>query len=166
MERPNLAPGEGVGRQGAYVVLCLDALRIALPLSVVERVVQAVALSLLPGAPDIVLGVLNLQGRLVPVFDPRRRFGLSARTLGPGDRIVVARAGQRPVALLADAVEGVEDCAATDWVDAARLLPGLDLVAGVVRRADGLLLVHDLERFLSLDEAARLDAALAARART
>ena len=37
-------------------------------------------------------------------------------------------------------------------------------IAGVVRRPDGVLLVHDVRSFLSTDEHAVLEAALAARA--
>lgn len=150
------------GLSGPYAVLCLDAVRIALQLAVVERVVQAAELSPLPGAPEIVLGLLNLQGRVIPAFDLRRRFGLPARAMVPGDHIVVARARRRTVALLADAVAGVSACTEAERIDARDILPGLTLVAGVVRRDDGLLLVHDLESFLSLDEAAQLDAAMAA----
>jgi len=162
MEYQGHVRGEDAGSRGPYVVLGVDALRVALPLPSVERVVQAVALSHLPGAPGIVLGVLNLQGRLIPVVDLRRRFGLPARELALSDHIVVAHVRQRTVALVADAVSGVSVCAEPDWVDAGQVLPGLDLIDGLVRQDDGLLLVHDLDRFLSLAEAARLDAALAA----
>lgn len=154
--------GEGSLDSVAHVVLRLDELCIALPLAAVERVIQAVALTPLPGAPDIVLGVLNLQGRIIPVFNLRRRLGLAERALALNDHIVIARARRRPAALVADKVSGVTACTETDWVDAARILPRLDHVAGVVRRDDGLLLVHDLDRFLSLDEEAGLEAALAA----
>lgn len=145
------------------MVLELDAVRVALPLAVVERVIQAVALSYLPGAPEIVLGVLNLQGRVIPVVNLRRRLGLPERAQALSDHIVIAQARRRSVALVVDAVSGVTDCAGPDWIDAARILPGLELVDGVLRQDDGLLLVHDLDRFLSLDEAASLDTAMAAR---
>lgn len=162
MEASERGQGEGSSNRGPYVILCVDASRIALPLPVVERVIQAVELTHLPGAPDIVLGVLNLQGRVIPVFNLRRRFGLAERALALSDHIVIARARRRPVALVADTVSGVTACAEPDWIDAARILPRLDHVAGVVRRDDGLLLVHDLDRFLSLDEEAGLEAALVA----
>lgn len=160
MEHPYLDQGEDPGRKGAYVVLCLDASRIALPLVRVERVIQAIEPSHLPGAPDIVLGVLNLQGRVIPLVDLRRRLGLPERALALSDHIVIASTRQRPVALVADTVSGVIDGADLDWVEPAQVLPRLDLIAGIVRRDDGLLLVHDLDRFLSLDEAARLEAAM------
>jgi purine-binding chemotaxis protein CheW len=44
--------------------------------------------------------------------------------------------------------------------EAAQILPALDYVEGVVKLREGMLLIHDLERFLSLDEETTLDQAL------
>lgn len=147
-----------------YVVLDFDALRIALPLSVVERVIRAVYVTPLPGAPAIVSGVANLQGRVIPVVNMRRRFRLPEREMALTDRLVIAHTAQRAVALVADSVSGVIEHAAPDRVDAETILPGLEYVDGVVKLDDGLILIHDLGRFLSLDEAEALDQAMAAAA--
>ncbi|OZA27334.1 MAG: chemotaxis protein CheW [Hydrogenophilales bacterium 17-61-9] len=147
-----------------YVVLDFDDLRIGLPLSGVERVVRAVYVTPLPGAPAIVSGVVNVQGRVIPVVDMRRRFRLPQREMALTDRLVIAHAGQRTVALAADSVSGVVQHAAPDRVDAETLLPGLDYIDGVVKLDDGLILIHDLARFLSLDEADALDQAMASAA--
>lgn len=143
------------------LVLDFDDLRIGLPLSGVERVIRAVYVTPLPGAPAVVSGVMNVHGRLVPVFNMRRRFRLPQREMALTDRLVIAHAGQRAVALTADSVSGVIRHAAPDRVDAETLLPGLEYVKGVVKLDDGLILIHDLARFLSLDEADALDRAMA-----
>ncbi len=54
----------------------------ALPLSVVERVLPMVAVSPLPHAPSIALGVINLHGQIIPVLDIRRRLGFPTRDYG------------------------------------------------------------------------------------
>ena len=144
-----------------YVVLCLDELRIALPLSVVERVIRAVYLTPLPGAPDIVLGAVNVQGRVIPVVNMRRRFRLEDRQIALTDRLVIAHTTQRPVALVADAVSGVLEYPEPALVDAENILPGLEYVDGVAKLEDGLILIHNLNRFLSLDEESALEHAMA-----
>lgn len=146
------------------VILGFDALRIGLPLSGVERVIRAVYVTPLPGAPDIVSGVMNVHGRLIPVVNMRRRFRLPEREMALTDRLVIAHTAQRAVALVAGWVSGVIEHAAPDRVDAETILPGLEYVDGVVKLDDGLILIHDLERFLSLDEAEALDQAMAAAA--
>ncbi|MDZ5648651.1 chemotaxis protein CheW [Nitrospirillum sp. BR 11828] len=133
-----------------------------LPLAMVERAVRAVAVTPLPGAPGLVRGVINLQGQVVPVMDVRRRFGLDSRPLSLSDHMIVARGPYRTVVLLVDSVVGTVAAAPIDWVSAQGLVPGTDdAIVGVVRLSDGLLLIHDLDRFLSAAEEEQLSAALA-----
>ena len=142
------------------VVFWLGELRYALPLAVVERVVQAVELTPLPGAPDLVRGVINVQGRIVPVFDTRRRFALPERDIRLADHMVLARTAARTVVLLVDSVEGLLQCAASDATPVAQVWPGIGLIAGVVKRSDGLILIDDLDAFLSADEQRAMEQAL------
>lgn len=144
-----------------YVVLCLDELRIGLPLAIVERVIHAVYITPLPSAPDIVLGVVNIQGRVIPVVNIRRRFRLEDRQIALTDRLVIAHTAHRPVALVADAVSAVLEYPEPALVDAENILPGLEYVDGVAKLEDGLILIHNLNRFLSLDEESALEHAMA-----
>ena len=143
------------------VVFRLDDLRYALPLAMVERVVQAVDITPLPRAPDVVRGAINVRGRIVPVFDTRKRFGLPERDIRLEDQMVLAKTSARTVALLVDTVEGLLQCENSDVTPAGQVWPGIGQVAGVVKRPDGLILIHDLDAFLSADEHGALELALA-----
>ncbi|OYW19683.1 MAG: chemotaxis protein CheW [Burkholderiales bacterium 12-64-5] len=138
-------------------------MRVALPLSFVERVVRAVYLTPLPGAPEIVLGVVNLAGRIIPAVNMRRRFRLPEREIALTDQLVIAHTARRSVALVTDTVDGISEYAEPDIVDAETILPGLEYIEGVVKLGDGLVLIHNLDRFLSLEEAVSLDRAMAMR---
>ena len=142
------------------VAFSLEGQGYALPLASVERVLPAVALTPLPEAPAIVLGLLNLGGRVVPVVNIRRRFRLPERGVELADRLIVARTARRTLALLVDTVSGVIEVAPEIVTMVEDVLPGLTHVRGVVRVSTGLILVHDLETCLSLDEAVALDEAL------
>ena len=146
--------------QSRVAVFTLGDQRYALPLSTVERVVRVVEVTPLPQAPDIVLGVVNVQGRVVPVVNLRRRFRLPERAIALTDQLVIAHTTRRPVALVVDAVTGVLEYSAREAVGARDIVPGMEYVEGVVKLADGLVLIHDLDRFLSLDEATALDRAI------
>lgn len=141
-------------------VFTLDNQRYALPLSASERVVRMVAITPLPNAPDIILGVVNFHGRVVPVINMRRRFGLPEREISLQDQLVIAHTARRPVALVADAVLDVIACAAQSLIAAEDILAKVDYVDGVVKLADGLILIHDLDKFLSLEEEETLDQVL------
>ncbi|MBI3995194.1 MAG: purine-binding chemotaxis protein CheW [Nitrospirae bacterium] len=142
------------------VIFTLDDKRYALSLFAVERVLRIVEIVPLPKAPEIVLGVVNIQGQIVPVFDVRKRFCLPQREMSLSDQLIVARTSRRAVALLADTVGGVIEYPEQKTVPAEMILPGLDYVKGVAKLDDGLILIHDLETFLSLPEDNALENAL------
>ncbi len=143
------------------VLFALDEQPCALPLRVVERVVRAVAITPVPTAPPIVLGVINVRGAVLPVVDVRRRFHQPARELDPSHRFILARTATRRVVLIVDAVTGVRVLADHQVTSADRALPFAPHLRGVARMEDGLALIYDLDRFLSLDEERALDASLA-----
>ncbi len=142
------------------MVFRLDAQGYALHLSVVEKVVRAVEITPLPKAPEIVVGVVNWRGRVVPVVNMRARFGLTAREIDLADRFIFARTGKRVVALIADSVDGVISRSREDILSPERIVPGIEYIDGVAKLEDGLLLIHDLDKFLSLEEENGLDRAL------
>ncbi|WAC04829.1 MAG: chemotaxis protein CheW [Methanoregula sp.] len=141
------------------LVFTLDEQRYGLELPVVERVFPMVEVTPLPKSPDIVLGIINVRGSLVPVFDIRRRFGCSERECGISDQLILASTKKRRVALPVDTVQGVVEPASKP-VDAGEILPDLPYIQGVVKLPDGLVLIHDLDTFLSLDEETALNVAL------
>jgi purine-binding chemotaxis protein CheW len=142
------------------VVFRLDERRYALPLTVVERVVRAVDVTPLPNAPAIVLGAINVQGRVLPVLNVRRRFLMPDREISPADWFLLARTACHAVVLVIDEAEGVVERPEADILASTQIVPGLEQFPGVVRLDDGLVLIHDLERFLSLDETRALDDAM------
>ena len=142
------------------VVFSLDAQRYALRLSAVERVVRAVAVTPLPAAPEIVQGMINIEGQIVPVFNIRRRFRLPEKEMSLNDHLIIARTVRRKVALLADSVSGLVEVPSAMVVDASKILPQIEYVEGVAKLEDGMALIHDLDGFLSLEEDRALDAVI------
>jgi purine-binding chemotaxis protein CheW len=142
------------------VVFLTESKPFALHLSVVERVLPMVAFSPLSGGPEIVLGAINLHGRVVPVLDLRRRLGLPECEYGPEAHVLAARARQRVLALPVDEVTGVQRVVADAVTAPDEVAPGLALVNGVAPLEDGILVIHDLDAFLSSEEEVALDRAL------
>ena len=145
-----------------YLVFILDDQRYALHLSAVDRVARMVRITPISSAPEILLGVVNLEGVVIPVMDVRQRFNLPEREISLSHRLIFARTKQRSVALVADTVTGVIECLEHSLISAERILPELAHVEGVIKLEDGLILIHNLDKFLSLEEEAALDLAVAA----
>lgn len=138
----------------------VDQNRYALPLAVVERIVRAAQITPLPVAPAIILGALDVAGRVLPVFNVRRRFRLPERDIEPRDHFLIARTVRRTVVLVIDCAQGVLELPAAAAIDAASITANPGHFRGVIRLEDGLVLIHDLELFLSPEEAQGLDVAL------
>lgn len=157
---PATAPAPAAAASINLVLFDVSQRRIALPASVVQEVIRAVAISPLPTAPEIVEGVINFRGTVLPVIDVRPRFGFPPSPLTPDQHFIVARAGRRIVAMRVDHVVGLEQVGADEIQSADQVATGSRHVAGIARLADGAVVIQDLEHFLSLDEAAALDTAL------
>ena len=143
-----------------WVVFGLDARRIAVPLSAVERVVRAVQVTPLPQAPGTVLGVINVAGTVLPVMNVRRKFHLPDREIAPADHFLIARAARGPIVLVIDTTYGVLEHPTTATIDASAFATDTDHITGALALRDGLVLIHDLDRFLSPHETHELDEAL------
>lgn len=143
-----------------YIVFILDDQRYAVHLPAVEKVVRMVHITPLSSAPDIVLGVVSIHGRITPVINLRQRFNLPRREIALTDMLIFAHTERRAVALVADAVTGVVDCLEHNLILAEEILPGLNYLEGIIKFKDGLILIHNLDKFLSLEEEKSLDLAL------
>lgn len=144
----------------SLLTFALDACRCALAIESVEEVLPAALPARLPNAPGIVDGVLDVRGTLVPLLDVRKRFGLPARPLDPSQHVVVAVVGDRTVAFAVDEALDVVRVPSERVVAADMVVIGTQHVLGIARLDDGLVVIHDLRAFLSVDEALGLDMAL------
>jgi purine-binding chemotaxis protein CheW len=86
----------------------------------------------------------------------RRRFGLPERAVAPADHFLIARTARGPIALVIDTTYGVIEHPTASIVNAATP----DHITGALALPDGLVLIHDLDRFLAPQEAHELDEAM------
>jgi chemotaxis signal transduction protein len=132
--------------------------RVALPLDCVERAVASAEPMPLPGATDIVLGVLNVGGELVALVDVCRRLGLPSAPMLPSQQMLIVRLSGFLAGVLADQIIGVTERPLAEAVPAG--VGGAPFLRGVVRLEDGLCLVLDPQQFLFPGECGALAQAL------
>jgi purine-binding chemotaxis protein CheW len=56
------------------VVFTLDEQLYGLPLQAVVKVIHAIEIRHLPKAPEIIAGIINIKGQIIPVVDIRKRL--------------------------------------------------------------------------------------------
>jgi purine-binding chemotaxis protein CheW len=142
------------------LVFELERQRYGLRLSAVEQVLRAAEVTPLPQTPNGVCGVIDIHGQIVPVLSLRGRFGLPERPIGVTDQFVLARTPRRRVALVVDSASGVIEQTAGAVIEPDKILPDLKQIEGVIQLDDGIVLIHDLDQLLSLEEESALAQAI------
>ena len=143
-----------------WVLMTVDGQTYALPLAAVDRIVRMVEVTRLPEAPDVVEGVVNIRGEVVPVVSIRRRLGLTHRPREISDSLVVAHARNRRLAVIAESVLGVVERSSDDVVSTSDIARGNQYIEGLLKTGDGLVLIQDLDKFFSLKEESSLEQAM------
>ena len=126
----------------------------------VQEVLRVTDIAPVPGAPNYVVGIINLRGNVVTVIDTRMRFGLPPRDMQDATRIVIIETEHQTVGIIVDSVSEVVDIYSNEIETAPNV--GNDETAryieGVVSRGDQLLILVDLNKLLTDDEWAEMTA--------
>lgn len=120
----------------------------------VQEVLRYTEIAPVPGAPNYVIGIINLRGNVVTVIDTRVRFGLMPSEVSENSRIVIIEAEKQVIGILVDGVAEVVYLRSSE-IDMAPNV-GTDesakFIQGVSNREGELLILVDLNKFLSDDE--------------
>lgn len=142
------------------VVFRLDDKRFALPLNVIERVVQVVYMHKLPEMPDYLQGIINMYGEVIPVINMRHLFGMPQRELELSDQLIIATTASLKVALLVDATNDVIEIEADNMVKSQQIKYGIKYVQGVLKLENDMILINDIDSFLDENQLTTLREAL------
>ncbi|CAK0748530.1 purine-binding chemotaxis protein CheW [Gammaproteobacteria bacterium] len=137
-----------------WVTFRLDNEAYGINVMQVQEVLRVTEIAPVPGAPDYVLGIINLRGNVVTVIDARRRFNLTSRDPDDASRIVIIEAEKQVVGILVDSVAEVVDLRASE-IETAPNVGNEETsryILGVSSRGDVLLILVDLNKLLSDDE--------------
>ncbi|EEY98582.1 chemotaxis protein CheW [Vibrio cholerae] len=120
----------------------------------VREVLRYTEIAPVPGAPDYVLGIINLRGNVVTVIDTRSRFGLMQGEITDNTRIIVIESERQVIGILVDSVAEVVYLRSSE-IDSTPSV-GTDesskFIQGVSNRDGKLLILVDLNKFLSDEE--------------
>lgn len=134
--------------------------QLAVPLENVIRVIPALKCNPLPGAPQTVLGLVNLRGQVVPVIDLARCFAWPTPALDLWQPFLWLRSRHRELLVPVEAVETASEYAAEHLFAAAQPQVPSQRIRGVLRTDEGMLLIQDVEQLLSDTEERQLQQAL------
>jgi purine-binding chemotaxis protein CheW len=144
--------------QRELVVFRLAGTEFALDVFTVREVLRRQPVTVVPKAPPFVAGVTEVRGSLLPVVDLRRRFEAAELDDGAETRILVADHADTRLGLLVDRVTEVLRVPETAMAEPPAFVSRAvaDYLSAIVRHADRLILMLDLDRVLTSEERLQL----------
>lgn len=120
----------------------------------VQEIIRTMEITKVPRAPEFVEGVINLRGKVIPIIDLRRRFGLSSKDHDKHTRIIVIEINNMIVGFVVDSVSEVLRIPASTVEPPPPVVAGMEseYISGVGKLQDRLLILLDLDRLLSSED--------------
>lgn len=134
-----------------YLTLQLADEDYALNILQVREIISMMEITTVPRMPEFVRGVINLRGRIVPMIDLRRRFGMTPPEETIQSCIVVAQVQDTEVGLIVDRVLDVLDIT-DEQVEQTPSLGGtvnLDFIRGIAKTPSRVVLLLNIDRILT-----------------
>jgi purine-binding chemotaxis protein CheW len=142
------------GRQ--FCTFFVDDLFFGIEVLHVQEIIRYHEMTRVPLADPVIRGLINLRGQIVTAIDMRRRLGLSDRPEGSLPMNVVVRTSEGVMSLLVDEIGDVLDIDSSTFERPPQTLSGVtrDLVTGIYKLNDRLLLIMDPEKIVNLNRVA------------
>lgn len=140
------------------VVFDLAAEAYGVDIGAVREIIRMQDITKVPGAPEIVEGIINLRGNVIPVVDLRKRFRLEVTKRDKDNRIVVVDIGGQDIGVVVDAVNEVLRIASDSVEPPSSVITTAESVylLGIVKLEGRLVILLDLEKVLTDSEKASL----------
>jgi len=143
-----------LGDERQLVVFELGAELYGVDISRVHEIIRLQSVTRVPRAPAFVEGVINLRGKVIPVVDLRRRFGLATAEHTRASRIVVVEIGDQVIGVVVDGVSEVLRVSEASVEPPSPVVSGIESehIQGIAKLPDRLVILLDLDRVLAREE--------------
>lgn len=120
----------------------------------IQEIIRMVEITKVPRAPEFVEGVINLRGKVIPIIDLRKRFGMKSVTQDKNTRIIVMEISEQIVGIIVDSVSEVLRHPVKEFELPPPTLQGPEgNIIAIGKRGEGpLLIVLDPSKILAYEE--------------
>ncbi len=161
---PAAASSQAPALAGKYLTFHLAGESYGLPILKVQEIIRLMKITRVPKAPGFVLGVVNLRGKVIPIINMRRKFGLEAVPDTERTCIIVvqiANGGQNIVlGVVVDEVSEVMDLNSEQLSKTPPMGAGVDTeyIMGMGRLENNVVMLLDLDKAFSTQELSAMGA--------
>lgn len=145
-----------MGTDRQFCTFFVDGMYCGVEVLRVQEVIRYQDMTRVPLAPAVVHGLINLRGQIVTAIDLRERLGLKPRPEGVLPMNVVVRTADGATSLLVDEIGDVVTVREEDFERPPETISGVtrELIEGVFKLKDRLLIIVDTERAIGVAAAA------------
>lgn len=157
--------GIKTAKAGKYLTFQLGKEIYGIEILKVQEIIGMMPVTHVPRTPEFVRGVINLRGKVIPVIELRRKFGLEGTADTERTCIVVVQvtwaAGTVTMGLLVDEVSEVLNVTGDQIEPAPSFGPAVDtdFILGMGKVGQKVVMLLDVDRVLAADEVATVAAA-------
>ncbi|GBF32275.1 CheW protein [Desulfocucumis palustris] len=123
----------------------------------VLEIIRMESIVQVPGTPHFIEGIINLRGRIVPVMDLARWFGLEASEITSSSRIIIVEAGESTVGMIVDSVSEVLRFPVSCIEPPPPMIGNMEFIRGVALFDQRMIILLELARVLREEEKTALD---------
>jgi purine-binding chemotaxis protein CheW len=145
-------------REGKYLTFSLAEEQYGIGILKVKEIIRIMPITTIPRTPDYIRGVINLRGKVIPVVDLRRKFGMEGMEQTDQSCIIVVEiAGQQGpvlIGVVVDSVSEVLNIKGGDIEDAPTFGAHLetDYILGMAKMSGGVKILLDIDKVLGAED--------------
>lgn len=128
----------------------------------VERILEFEKITRIPDSPDFLLGVINYQGRIIPVIDLKKKFNLPGTNINGNSKIIIARHESGDIGLIIDDVSQVMDISDEILSPPPDIVSGIlkEYIKGIIKLEKRIIIYLDMGKIITFSEKKDLDRVL------
>jgi len=142
------------GEELQLVIFKLDQEEYGVEITQVQEIIRMMETTRVPKAPSYIKGVINLRGKVIPVIDLKKRFGLCDCALDEQSRIIVVEVDDFTVGIVVDCVAEVLRIGTNSIEPTPPVFSDLseEYIKGVGKLENRLLILLDINKILDIEE--------------
>ena len=137
-----------------FVLFKLDQEEFGVEITHVKEIIKPLQIIKVPNTPVTIEGVVNLRGKVYPIFNLRKKFRFTDKAIDDDTKILIIDVNGRDIGFISDQVTEIVRMESDTIVDTPDLVVGVDrkFIRGLVNMGERPIVLLDLEFILSTTE--------------
>ncbi|NLY43109.1 MAG: purine-binding chemotaxis protein CheW [Clostridiaceae bacterium] len=143
-----------------FVIFKIEAEEFGVDIMKVKEIIKPLQIVRVPNTPVFIEGIINLRGKVHPVFNLRKKFGFPEKPFDDDTKIVIVDVNGVDIGFIVDEVNEIVRIEEDQIEEAPRFISGVNsqYISGVGKIDSRMIIILDLDLVLSVDEQEQLKA--------